>query len=66
LGDDGLENQFSTKLYTVGNQLTDKFYIDVNKVTSSYIDQGEEIELILYKNGDEKFFNIDSNTMELS
>ena len=66
LGDDGLENKFTTKLYTVGSQLTDRFYINVNKVTSSYIDQGEEIELVLYKNGDEKFFNIDLNTMELN
>jgi hypothetical protein len=51
---------FTTRLYTVGSQLTDLFDIKVNKVSSSYIKNGEEIDLILF-DGKNPFFNINTD-----
>ncbi len=53
-----LSDTFKTELYTTGSQLTDDFTLMVNKVTSSYIRNGEEVSLILYEqsSGEPPFF----------
>lgn len=55
-----LSDTFTTKLYIVGSQLTDLFDIKVNKVSSSYIKNGEEIDLILF-DSENPFFNINTD-----
>lgn len=55
-----LTDTFTTRLYTVGSQLTDLFDIKVNKVSSSYIKNGEEVDLVLF-DGENPFFNINTD-----
>lgn len=55
-----LSDTFTTRLYTVGSQLTDLFDIEVNKVSSSYIKNGEEVDLVLF-DGENPFFNINTD-----
>ena len=63
MGEDGLLGKFETELSFVGSQLTDKFNIDVTKVTSSYIKNGEEIDIVLFNGGDDSFFSINENIL---
>jgi hypothetical protein len=63
MGEDGLLDKFETELSFVGSQLTNKFNIDVTKVTSSYIKNGEEIDIILFNGGDDAFFSINENIL---
>jgi hypothetical protein len=63
MGEDGLLDRFETELSFVGSQLTDKFNIEVTKVTSSYIKNGEEIDIVLFDGGDDSFFSINENTL---
>ena len=60
---DVLSDKFETELSFVGSQLTNMFKIDVIKVTSSYIKNGEEINIILFdgKPETESFFTINGN-----
>jgi hypothetical protein len=58
--DGDLKDIFETELSFVGSQLTDKFKIDVTKVTSSYIKNGEEINITLF-DGEDPFFSINEN-----
>ena len=63
MGEDDLLNKFETELSFVGSQLTDEFSIDVTKVTSSYIKNGEEIDIVLFNGGDDSFFSINENIL---
>ena len=57
-----LLDRFETKLSFVGSQLTDKFNIEIEKVTSSYIKNGEEVIITLFDGG-ESFFSVNENTL---
>lgn len=63
MGEDDLLDRFETQLSFVGSQLTDRFNIDVTKVTSSYIKNGEEIDITLFNGGNNSFFSINENTL---
>lgn len=63
MGEEDLLDRFETQLSFVGSQLTDKFNIDVTKVTSSYIKNGEEIDITLFNGGNNSFFSINENTL---
>jgi hypothetical protein len=60
-GDD-LQELFVTKLYTVGSQLTTDFDLIINKVSSSYIKNGEEIDIVLF-DGNDQFFTYNNKTL---
>jgi len=55
LDGEDLAETFTTDLYIVGSQLTTDFDVIINKVTSSYIKNGEEI-----------FLNIDPNLFKIN
>lgn len=61
--EDDLSDKFETKLSFVGSQLTHEFKVDVTKVTSSYIKNGEEIDIVLFDGSDDAFFSIDENIL---
>lgn len=63
--EESLESIFSTRLYTVGSQLTNDFDLTINKVTSSYIKDNIESEIVLY-NGSNPFFIWNDVTKTLS
>ena len=58
-----LSERFETELTFVGNQITDKFDIKVTKVTSSYMINGDEIELVLFDGKETPFFTIENNIL---
>lgn len=62
MDNDDLAETFTTELYTVGSQLTTDFELTVNKVTSSYIKSGEEINIALF-DGENPFFNYENKTL---
>jgi hypothetical protein len=63
MGEDDLLDKFETELSFVGSQLTDKFNIEVTKVTSSYIKNGEAIVIVLFNGSDNSFFSINENIL---
>jgi hypothetical protein len=63
MGEYDLLDRFETELSFVGSQLTDIFNVNVTKVTSSYIKNGEEIDITLFDGGDDVFFSIDENIL---
>ena len=63
MGEYDLLDRFETELSFVGSQLTREFKVDVIKVTSSYIKNDEEIDIVLFDGGDSAFFSIDGNIL---
>jgi hypothetical protein len=61
--EDDLSDKFETKLSFVGSRLTHEFKVDVTKVTSSYIKNGEEIDIVLFDGSDDAFFSINENIL---
>ena len=62
---DNLTDTFKTQLTLVGNQIINDFELEVDNVTSSYIKNGEEIDLNLYDSKN-PFFTWDETSKLLS